>query len=256
MPVSLLVGCALLCAAPPAPALLPPPTAAPPPSEVVVANDNRRPAGSLRGGVLTLRLEVRQGTWRPESDSGAALPVQAFAEVGGPLRVPGPFVRVPVGTEIRATVHNTLRDSALVVHGLSDRPSSGDSGVRIKPGETRELRFVVRAPGTYYYWGSTTGRGIEDREWLDSQLSGAIVVDPPGAREDDRTFVIGMWIQEADSSGPVPRPAREILTINGKSWPYTERFTFTVGDSIRWRWVNPTVSTHPMHLHEIGRAHV
>ncbi|HEX2723477.1 MAG TPA: multicopper oxidase domain-containing protein, partial [Gemmatimonadaceae bacterium] len=36
---------------------------------------------------------------------------------------------------------------------------------------------------------------------------------------------------------------------NGKSWPHTERFTFTVGDTVRWRWVNPTASTHPMHLH-------
>src|SRR5215207_763635 len=104
MPVSLLVGCALLCAAPSAPARRPPPA----PSELAVANDNRRPAGSLRKGVLTIRLEVRQGLWRPESDSGTALPVQAFAEAGGPLRIPGPLIRVPAGTEIRATIHNTL----------------------------------------------------------------------------------------------------------------------------------------------------
>lgn len=40
-----------------------------------------------------------------------------------------------------------------------------------------------------------------------------------------------------------------MLVINGKSWPHTERFTFTVGDTVSWRWVNPTGSTHPMHLH-------
>ena len=246
MPVHLLVGCALLCALP-APDVRAPSA----PADVAVANDNRHPAGSLRGGVLTLRLEVREGIWRPESDSGGALRVQAFAEAGGPLRVPGPLIRVPAGTEVLVSVHNTLRDSTLVVHGLTDRPAAGgDSAVRVAPGETRAVRFALRAPGTYYYWGSTTGLPLEHREWLDSQLGGAIVVDPPGAAPaDDRTFVLGMWIQEADSSGPAPRPRREILTINGKSWPFTERLTYAVGDSVRWRWINATRSAHPMHLH-------
>lgn len=39
------------------------------------------------------------------------------------------------------------------------------------------------------------------------------------------------------------------MVINGKSWPNTERFTYTQGDTVRWRWVNPTVDSHPMHLH-------
>src|SRR4029453_8395095 len=41
----------------------------------------------------------------------------------------------------------------------------------------------------------------------------------------------------------------ELMAINGKAWPHTEHFSFTVGDSARWRWVNPTSSSHPMHLH-------
>lgn len=264
MPVSLLVcrvvGYVLLGAAsPPAHPVrfVAAPPAALPAADVAVANDNRRPAGSLRAGVLTIRLEVRQGVWRPESDSGGSLPVQAFAEEGGPLRIPGPLIRVPVGTEVRATVHNTLRDSTLVVYGLRERAAgasrgdadAADSGVRIAPGETRDVRFALRAAGTFYYWGTTTGRGLEDREWLDSQLSGAIVVDPPGAPPNDRVFVIGIWKEEAAASGGAPPPGREVLTINGKSWPYTEQFTYSVGDSVRWRWINPTASTHPMHLH-------
>src|SRR5262249_54133797 len=40
-----------------------------------------------------------------------------------------------------------------------------------------------------------------------------------------------------------------VATINGKSWPYTERFTFQVGETVRWRWLNPSVASHPMHLH-------
>ena len=37
--------------------------------------------------------------------------------------------------------------------------------------------------------------------------------------------------------------------LNGKSWPYTERFTFTEGDTVAWRVINVSPGPHPMHLH-------
>ena len=49
----------------------------PPP---VHPNDNRTPAGRLRGDTLDLHLEVRMATWSPEADSGPAIEVAAFAE--------------------------------------------------------------------------------------------------------------------------------------------------------------------------------
>ena len=39
------------------------------------------------------------------------------------------------------------------------------------------------------------------------------------------------------------------MTINGLSWPHTERLQYTQGDSIRWRVINFTELDHPMHLH-------
>jgi FtsP/CotA-like multicopper oxidase with cupredoxin domain len=39
------------------------------------------------------------------------------------------------------------------------------------------------------------------------------------------------------------------MVINGKSWPYTERLSYQVGDTVRWRWLNPSSQPHPMHLH-------
>src|SRR6516165_11466349 len=62
------------------------------------ANDNRNPAGELRDGVLTLRLEMRKGNWHPEREDGETIPVYAFGEQGKPLQVPGPAVRVTQGT--------------------------------------------------------------------------------------------------------------------------------------------------------------
>jgi FtsP/CotA-like multicopper oxidase with cupredoxin domain len=48
-------------------------------------------------------------------------------------------------------------------------------------------------------------------------------------------------------SHPGTSPA--VATINGKSWPYAERMTFQLGETVRWRWLNPGVSSHAMHLH-------
>ena len=220
-----------------------------PDAETIAANDNRHPAGRLEHGVLTLALEVRAGTLRPEEDDGPGIPALAFAEPGAPLQVPGPLIRVPQGTEIRVSVRNPL-DSSLTVHGLEPRPAPSDSGLVVRPGETREFRFRATAPGTYYYWAALNGRAFEDREWLDSQLTGALVVDPPGVPADDRIFVIGLWSHPFpnDSAGG-PVQTVEHMVINGKAWPNTERLTYPRGSTVRWRVINPTIATHPMHLH-------
>jgi FtsP/CotA-like multicopper oxidase with cupredoxin domain len=42
---------------------------------------------------------------------------------------------------------------------------------------------------------------------------------------------------------------RLIYTINGRSWPGTERQHATVSDSLHWRIINASFDTHPMHLH-------
>lgn len=215
----------------------------------ILANTNRTPAGRLRNGVLTLSLEVRTGTLRPQGDDGAGIEVQAFAEPGRPLLIPGPLIRVPEGTVVRASIRNTLADSTLVLHGLYTHPAVGDDTVQVAPGATRAVSFVAGAPGTYFYWGTTTGKGMDDDRWIDSQLSGAFIVDPAGVQPlaTERVFVLGLYLRPGDST--VGRPERELMVINGKSWPDTERLDYTVGDSVRWRWINATASSHPMHLH-------
>jgi FtsP/CotA-like multicopper oxidase with cupredoxin domain len=121
----------------------------------------------------------------------------------------------------------------------------------VKPGAVREVQFVAGAPGTYFYWGSTTGKGMDTRDGEDSQLYGALIVDSAGTSGPpaDRVFVLGAWHEDPDTTQPKPWIPRDMMVINGKSWPYTEHFAFAVGDTVRWRWLNPTVDAHPMHLH-------
>src|SRR5262249_38105957 len=40
-----------------------------------------------------------------------------------------------------------------------------------------------------------------------------------------------------------------VLSINGKSWPYTERLHAQLAKPEHWRIINATPLEHPMHLH-------
>jgi manganese oxidase len=210
----------------------------------IAANDNRSPAGELRDGVLTISLELGEGQWHPESEEGEALTVYAIGEAGRSLQNPGPLIRVPQGTAIHAIVHNALPVAA-TVHGLHERPGNEKDALNLQAGATQEVSFKVGEPGVYYYWASTTDNTLERRMPIETQLGGAFIVDPPGVATADRVFVIGVWYKEV----PFRPGSPQVATINGKSWPYDERFTFKAGETVRWRWLNPSVSEHAMHLH-------
>lgn len=219
--------------------------------ERIEINDNRLNAGQLRNGVLTVRLEVRMGDWRPDHDEDAGLEVAAFAEEGRPLQIPGPLLRVREGTTIRITVRNTLTEDPLIVHGLYTRGRASEPDtIHVAPGRVRELRFLAGTPGTYYYWASIGESRVNlVRPGVASQLSGALVIDKRDSPVVvDRIFVLGFW---ADSALELVGDARRRMrfVINGKSWPRTERLTYTQGEPIHWRVINTNAQVHPMHLH-------
>lgn len=220
----------------------------------IAVNDNRTPAGTMANGVLTVRLEVREGEWHPDRDTDPGLLVRAFAEVGKTASIPGPLIRVPEGTEIHAFVRNSLGDSTLVVHGLSARGSAmrpDADTVQIKPGALREVRFVAGKAGTYFYRGTTNSAAHPTRGTVDAELTGAFIVDPRGTTRPprDRVLVIGLWSKIDLVAGLVGRDNLLRFTINGKAWPNTERLTYDVGDTVRFRIVNTSIAVHPMHLH-------
>lgn len=221
-------------------AWLPPirPSAVPP---RVIANDNRTPAGRLEGDSLVVTLEIRNAVWYPDEENGAHVTVAAFAEAGKAPVIPAPLIRVREGTEIIATLRNSITDSAVHIRGFFSRPAGRGETVSLAPGEQRTVRFLAGAPGTYFYEADVGKQGAVERE----QLAGAFIVDPPGGSPPDRVFVMNIWGDEVDSVW------QNALAINGKSWPHTERIQAVVGDSIRWRVINPTVRPHPMHLHGV-----
>lgn len=221
--------------------------------ERIVNNDNRAPAGELRQGVLTIRLEAREGDWRPDGDSHSGVVVRAFAEEGKSAQAPGPMIRVPEGTEIHALVRNTYTRGTLVVRGLSRRGASVSADrdtIQVAPGATRELRFVAGAAGTYYYRGSVDGADDSSPSSRDAELSGAFIIDPAGVSPTrDRVLVIGLWLADTAQIGAITSQSLVRFTINGRTWPNTERLTYALGDTVRFRVINVSLAVHPMHLH-------
>ena len=220
---------------------------------VASANSNRSPAGVLRNGVLTVALDAKATIWHPNGDSLAGMTIEAFAEGSKQPSVPGPLIRVPRGTEIRASIHNSLKSDTLTMHfpatvhgAASSEP--GDS-VMIPPGETRELRVNATTPGNYFY-RATTGLPFSVLAGMRGLLVGALVVDSAsaGTRVHDRIFVMTM-APDSIAGNPAATGGFVTFAINGRSWPHTERIAATVGDTTHWRIINASNDVHPLHLH-------
>jgi FtsP/CotA-like multicopper oxidase with cupredoxin domain len=237
-----------------------PATALPPDSEsgrsIVVPNDNRTPAGQVKAGVLELTLRAARGSWQPEGPAGPRLSVEAFGDGLSALSLPAPLIRTTAGTPIAVTLRNEL-DSVLQVHGLCARDGSPCVPVTVPSREQLQVQFRIERPGTYHYWATTMGAPVPF-----GGLAGALIIDPPGeTAAADRVLVITEWtsltaaqlggVMQADDSGKafVALKPRLTFVINGLSWPATERFTYRLGDTARWRVINLSSQAHPMHLH-------
>jgi FtsP/CotA-like multicopper oxidase with cupredoxin domain len=231
------------------------------PRDTAAANENRTPAGTYAGDTLVLRLTVATVSWYFVGDSNPPLAVAAFAEEGKTPTIPGPLLRVHTGTPIHVVIRNTF-DDTLIVRGLSEKSPAVDSLILL-PRTTRDVTFSRGRAGTYQYWATlaewqrnvplppqSRRHGLL-RPRFDSQLIGAFIVDPPGPLPDDRIFVITETVDQAPPIRDDPRgmPGREFTAINGRSWPYTERLHYSVGDTVHWRIINATFQSHPMHLH-------
>ena len=208
----------------------------------VVANDNRTPAGELKGQQLKLRLELRKARWFPDAETDPHIDLHAFGETGKAPQIPGPLIRVRAGTEIVVSVTNLLKGNVRI-HGLHERPGQLTDTFEVAAGATREVRFKAGAAGTYTYWASTANAPIIKRLTEDTQLSGAFIVDPPGKVVDDRVFVLGLWLPDPAVFG------KNVSSINGKSWPYTERLSMRAGEAASWRVINGSAEAHSMHMH-------
>ena len=215
----------------------------------ILPNDNRVPAGEFSNKNLQLDLEVKWGDFRMETPDRPGLKMVAIGEVGKPATIPSPLVRIKKGSIINATIHNRLKDSTITLYGFQKRPYTVKDSLFILPGETGKVSFEAGEPGTYMYWvqlGKGNKKGFFGEE--SEQLAGAFVVDPEEGSPSDRIFVMNVFSNKHKQKDGEDLWL-ESLTINGLSWPSTERIEPDVGDILQWRIINASNRKHPMHLH-------
>jgi FtsP/CotA-like multicopper oxidase with cupredoxin domain len=243
--------------------------AAPSPSRglpVALPNDHRVGAGRQLNGTLTLQLEAQEVLWYPEDTAGPGIPVFGFVESGRPATTPGPMIRVAAGTNVHVTVRNRLA-VPLRLRGLQEHMGTPLDSVMLAAGETRHLQFRVDSVGTFLYWGRTEPVPATPDPGFgrDAMLAGAFIVDPAGVSPPrERVLFISGWGDTLAALGTKSAAAERALrpefttfardrwfafVVNGRSWPHTERLSYTVGDTIAWRVINGSAFPHPMHLH-------
>lgn len=233
--------------------------------EVAGFEDYGAAIGRQVDGVVVATIEARPAAWYPWGSDGQGLRAHVFAVPGERARVPGPMLRVNVGTPVRVRVRNTFPDT-LVVRGLADRgPAPGGTAgaaaflarapLVVPPGATVDASFTPTAAGSFFFFGRVLPGGWSSgpppglpADGLDRAMAGLIIVDAAGVEPppDERIFLISHWADPRFEGSYLPATR---FMINGRSWPNTERLEYEQGDTVRWRVINNTGREHPMHLH-------
>jgi manganese oxidase len=225
---------------------------------VAAMEDYRRSAGTRYGDTLHVTLDVREVLWKPYGNRGGTVSAYTFVERGTQVRVPGPLVRVTAGTVIRATFRNEL-PVPLAVLGMQDHPAGPiPDSLMLAPAAEGVVTFKATSAGSYYYWGRVRPPGkalpgpggfVAGGQGAEGPLVGALIVDRAGEPppRGERILMLTRWFDgkyaNIDTAGSWK------IMVNGGSWPNTERLEYAVGDTVRWRVLNPMGIYHPMHLH-------
>ena len=212
----------------------------------------------------TRRFELTVGETPWELAPGVRTTAVTFNGV-----VPGPEIRVTEGDSVEIVVKNDLDEATSIHwHGIHvPNDQDGVSGVTqdpIAPGATYTYRFIAPHAGTFMYHA----HGPNSREQIDRGLYAPFIIDPAGGDtlkvDKEVTLTIGNWmVGDANggmagmdmSAGSTSMSMEyDYFTINGKSFPATRTIEVKKDQLVRIRFLNPSQTVHPMHLHGMDMA--
>ncbi len=169
---------------------------------------------------------------------------------------PGPTIEAVEGDRVRIFVSNRLPEGTSVHwHGiLLPNGMDGVSGLLqpvIPPGETYVYEFTLRQHGTYMYHPHA-----DEMVQMAVGMMGFFVIHPREPKEDervDRDYCLfpHMWSIAPGTSRPNPNVMLDfnIFTLNGRVYPGTTPMLAKLGDRVRFRFGNISMTSHPMHFH-------
>ena len=215
------------------------------------------PVVTLNGWSLPWRMN---GDWK-EFHLVAEPVVREFAEGmkanlwGYNGQSPGPTIEAVEGDKVRIFVTNKLPEHTTVHwHGMI--VPAGMDGVggltqpHIKPGMTFVYEFMLKKSGTFMYHPHA-----DEMVQLAMGMMGLFVVHPrdPSFRPVDRDFAFLMSSYRIDPGTFLPRVNEmtefNMWTWNSRVFPGIDPLPVRLGDRVRVRIGNLTMTNHPIHLH-------
>jgi manganese oxidase len=191
----------------------------------------------LEDGTKFYELVVEEIQWEVEPGKF----VDALAYNG---MVPGPTLRVDVGDRVTIRVTNNLPEegTSLHPHGLRQHPFEIDgvtylSQDPIAAGESMDHTFIASEPSVAtYHSHHMAAHQIPDG------LFGMLIVGDYAAMSGIDNIVAEevMVLNDAGAIG---------LSLNGKSFPATDLYSYKQGDRVIVHYANEGLMPHPMHLH-------
>ena len=216
-----------------------------------------RPVVTLNGWTLPWRMN---GDWK-EFHLVAEPVVREFSEGmkanlwGYNGQAPGPTIEAVEGDKVRIFVTNRLPEHTTVHwHGmLLPNGMDGVGGLtqpHIKPGQTFVYEFELRKSGTFMYHPHS-----DEMVQMGMGMMGMFVVHPKDTtfRPVDRDFVFIMSAYDIDPGTYLPKVAEmtdfNMWTWNSRVFPGIDPLPVRLGDRVRVRMGNLTMTNHPIHLH-------
>jgi hypothetical protein len=168
---------------------------------------------------------------------------------------PGPTIECVEGDRVRIFVTNKLPEHTTVHwHGMI-LPAGMDgvgglSQPHIPPGKTFVYEFEMKKSGTFMYHPHS-----DEMVQMAMGMMGLIVVHPkdPAQHRADRDFIFLLAAYDIDPGSYTPRVAEmtnfNMWTWNSRVFPGIDPLPVRLGDRVRIRMGNLTMTNHPMHLH-------
>jgi len=168
---------------------------------------------------------------------------------------PGPTIEVVEGDRVRIFVTNRLPE-ATSIHWHGQRLPNGMDGVAgltqpaIKPGQTFVYEFRAQRAGTFMYHPHA-----DETTQIAMGLMGSWVTHPadPASMPVDRDYVFLLNAYDIGPGSSTPKVSTmldfNLWTFNSRAYPGIDPMVARLGERVRIRIGNLTMTNHPIHLH-------
>ena len=168
---------------------------------------------------------------------------------------PGPTIEAVEGDRVRLFVTNRLPE-VTTIHWHGQRLPNGMDGVAgltqpaIQPGQTYVYEFTLRRSGTFMYHPHA-----DEMTQMAMGMMGMFIVHPknPDFMRVDRDFCFMLNAYDIDPGSYTPRVNTmldfNLWTFNSRVFPGIDPLVCRLGDRVRIRVGNLTMTNHPIHLH-------